>query len=298
MMDKLNRRYRLLIDVGTDSKPEVVEITDPLTIDFIINRGIFSSLNTGMFKIYNLASTTRTKIFQDLYRLKGDSLLYKGITLQAGYNQLSTIFKGNLLQSFSFRKGADIIQQIEALDGIFGQQNSFTNLTLGKGATFNEALDKVSKDFVNLDRGVFSSFDKVFKKPFSLFGDSLGEIKKFMKGEAEVFVDNEKVSVLKRNEGVVGQIQLINSETGLLGTPIRRNTFLEVEMIFEPRLTIGQFVEIKSSVNPVYDGQYKIVGITHAGTISGAVSGNSKTKLQLFIGTELTEGLKTISGSL
>lgn len=294
MTDKLNRRYRLLIN--TDQG--IVEITDPLTLKFTVNRGIFSSLNSGKFMIYNLAAKTRNKLFQDKYKMKGDSLLYKSIILQAGYNELPTIFKGNLLESYSFRRGGDIIQQIESLDGIFGQLNSFTNLTLKKGTTFNEALDKISNDFTNLKKGVFSNFDKIFKKPFSIFGNSFDEIKKFIQDEADVFIDNEKVSILKKNEGVVGQIQLINSESGLLGTPMRRNTFLQVEMIFEPRLTIGQFVEIKSEINPAYNGQYKIVGITHDGTISGAISDDLKTTLQLFLGTEISDGLKIIEGNL
>lgn len=298
MIEKLNRRYKLLIDVGTPTKPSIIEITDPLTLEFSISRGIFSSLNKGSFKIYNLAESTRNKLFQDGYRIRGDSLIYKPIVLQAGYDQLSTIFKGNLLQSFSFRSKSEIIQQIDALDGIFGQQNSFTSLTLGKGTSYNDAINKISKDFVNLDQGVISSFDNFFKRPLSIFGESVGEIKKFIKGEADLFIDNEKVSILKRNESVASQIQLINSESGLLGTPQRRNTSLEVDMIFEPRLTIGQFVEIKSRVNPAYDGQYKIVGISHSGIISGAVAGDVKTKLQLYIGTELTEGLKIIDGNL
>lgn len=297
MSKKLNRRYRLLIDVGEGNATEVIEIADPLTIELNIVRGIYSSLNTGTFRVYNLAQKTRNRIFQDLFRLKGSTLLYKKIILQAGYNQLATIFSGNLTQSFPFRRGGDIIQQIEAIDGGFGQQNSFTNLLLGKGTSFNDALNKVSDDLITVEKGIFSDFSGFFKKPFSLFGDTVGEIKKFMRGEADVFIDNEKLFVLKSNEGTTGQIRLINSDTGLLGTPLRRNTFLQVEMVFEPQLAIGQIVEIQSRVNPIYDGQYKIVGVSHAGTISGAVAGNLKTVLQLYIGNELFEGLKTIGFS-
>jgi hypothetical protein len=298
MTQKLNRRYRLLIDVGTAEQPEVIEITDPLTIEFNITRGIHSSLNSGSFKVYNLSNSTRTRIFQDRFRLRGSSLLYKRITMQAGYNQLATIFRGNLLQSFPFRKGGDIIQQIDALDGSFGLLNSFTSLTLNKGTTANDAIDKISNDLVNIEKGIISQFNLVFKKSLSLFGDTIGEIKKIIRGEADVFIDDEKLLILKTNECVEGQVQLINSETGLLGTPIRRNTFLQVEIVFEPRITVGQIVKIKSSVNPAYDGTYKVVGITHTGTISGAVAGTAKTILQLFIGTEFANGLQTIGGIL
>lgn len=294
MTQKLNRRYRLLINTNEGT----IEIKDPLTIEFNITRGISSSLNQGLFKIYNLSSSTRSKLFQDYFRIKGGNLLYKQIIFQAGYNQLSTIFKGNLLQSFSFRKSGDIIQQIEAMDGGYGLANSFTSLTLAKGESYNNVLDKVTADLVNLEKGVFSTFDKAFNKAVSVLGNTVTELKGLFRDEADIFIDNERLSVLKTNEAVVGQIALINSESGLLSTPIRRSTYLQVEMVFEPRLTVGQIVEIKSSVNPFYDGQYKIFGITHTGIISGATAGELKTILQLSVGRQLINGLQTIEGTL
>ena len=52
-------------------------------------------------------------------------------------------------------------------------------------------------------------------------------------------------------------------------------------MIFEPRLQIGQFVEIESKTETIYNGTYKVVGIEHTGMISDAQSGQCKTKVRL-----------------
>ena len=54
-------------------------------------------------------------------------------------------------------------------------------------------------------------------------------------------------------------------------------------MLFEPTLRIGQMVEIKSKTSTGYrfNGQYKILGMTHNCTISGAEAGNRRTILHL-----------------
>ena len=72
-----------------------------------------------------------------------------------------------------------------------------------------------------------------------------------------------------------------------MGTPKRNDTYLEVDILFEPDLQIGQIVQIVSQTNPAFDGQYKIFGIKHSGTISGVVGGDCRTSLQLFVGTRL-----------
>ena len=55
-------------------------------------------------------------------------------------------------------------------------------------------------------------------------------------------------------------------------------------MLFEPRLKIGQLVEIISRDNPVLNQIYKVVGLTHIGTISDAVGGKCKTYIRMLYG--------------
>ena len=52
--------------------------------------------------------------------------------------------------------------------------------------------------------------------------------------------------------------------------------------------------EINSKINPIYNGQFKVDGIKHSGTISGAVGGECKTSLDLFLGTEILQNLKIL----
>ncbi len=294
---KINRHYRLLIETNTG---KTIEITYPLTIEFTVTRNTAVTLNKGSFKIFNLGATTRTQLFQDRFRIKdkGDGEFYKRIILQAGYNQLSTIFTGNILSAFPVRQGGNIIMNIEAYDGLYGQANSFTSRTFNKGVAINSIINDVASDIKKIEKGVISSQEGTLKKGTSFFGNAYQVLVDFFKGKADVFIDNEQLFILGDDEVFEAQLPLIKSETGLLSAPIRQQTYLEVDMIFEPRITVGQLVALESEVNPIYDGQYKVYGVTHNAIISGAVSGDAKTKLQLYIGTELRDGLKVISESI
>jgi hypothetical protein len=67
---------------------------------------------------------------------------------------------------------------------------------------------------------------------------------------------------------------------------------LDFEMLFEPRLTIGQTVQLKSDTNRIFNGIYKVMGFEHSGTISDAVAGPCKTSVSLWLGTQVLETVK------
>jgi hypothetical protein len=58
-------------------------------------------------------------------------------------------------------------------------------------------------------------------------------------------------------------------------------TFIELDMLFEPRIKPSQLLELDSLTEKRFNGYYKVVGITHKGTISGATSGSCTTTLQM-----------------
>ena len=87
--------------------------------------------------------------------------------------------------------------------------------------------------------------------------------------------------MLFENDVFNGDLQIINSSTGLLGTPRKQDRLIIVEILFEPRLQVGQQVQIQSNSLAQYpntnNGIFKVVGIEHRGIISGAVGGECKT---------------------
>ena len=80
---------------------------------------------------------------------------------------------------------------------------------------------------------------------------------------------------------------LINSQTGLLGTPVREQTLIHFDMLLEPSLNVGSSVELISSTADNFNGLYKITAVKHRGMISGTLSGSAITTGEFFYNSAL-----------
>ena len=99
-----------------------------------------------------------------------------------------------------------------------------------------------------------------------------------------VYIDNEIIHFMNKDETVGVPILSIDSNNGLLGTPQRTHGSLTVDILLEPHVIVGQIISLSSQVNPLFDGTYKVIGIKHSGTISEAESGQAKTTLDFLYG--------------
>lgn len=283
---KLNRSYRLTIEVNNN---ESIVIEPPFTLDFNVQRSVSASVNSATFSIYNLAPKTRRRIFKDWF----DFTNYRSITLEAGYgDQLSTIFKGDVWQAQSARNGSDVVTTVTARDGGWDTRRTQTSATVQKGTTLKDLLGSLTQQFPNLSQGNIGGQDSTFQRPIVLEGNTYELMKKYT--DDRVFVDLETVNVLDFDEAFEAAVPLINSQTGLLGTPQKQEAFVTIETLFEPRIVMGQIVEVESSIQPEYDGQYKVMSVQHSGTISEAVGGNAQSVFKFFSGGSATNGITVI----
>lgn len=277
-MRKWTRNY--FLTVQTDEKAlDYIDITMPLTISFRIKRSVNSSANTASITVLNLAENTRRKVFLDSYK----TMYYKGIELRAGYGNeketLPLIFKGNIQKAFSKRNGTNYETTIDALDGGFAYVNARSSRQFAAGTTDKQALKELAADLPHIELGKIGNFNLTSPRGNTVDGSTLDYFSTF--SEKNFFIDLEKINCLLPSEGFEGNIKVINADVGLLGTPLREEAFLTFEMIFEPRLQIGQFIDIQSKTETIYNGTYKVIGIEHSGTISDSQSGTCKTKVSL-----------------
>jgi len=310
MANKSGRVYKLTVEIDNptleSATPKAIEISNPLTIEFDIDRNTNSSLNSGSFKIYNLNETNRGLIFKNLFSSVDSYGNRKKIILQAGYESrgdaintkgnLATIFSGEILQAYSFRQGSDIITYISAQDGSFAVRNSITSVTFNAGELIKDGLKKIASNLKGIKLGAIGETEGSYKTSASFNNNTFYLLNRNFKDE--FFIDLGVFNKLSPNETIKNSgfgIPLITSTSGLLGTPLRQGTSIVIDMLFEPRLNIAQLVEISSQINKQFNGQYKITGIKHSGIISGAINGDCRTTLQLFAGDKLTGGFKEIS---
>ncbi len=60
---------------------------------------------------------------------------------------------------------------------------------------------------------------------------------------------------------------------------------IEFDMIFEPRFTVAQIIELQSETNRILNGDYKVMGFVHQGLISPSVDAPRITHVSLWKGT-------------
>lgn len=283
-MQKWTRNYILRVQTGDGT---YIEITPPLTLNFKVSRSTGSEANTAKLTIFNLAEKTRLRIYKDQYDIK----IYKGVELYAGYGTqrktLPLIFKGNIKRAYSHRQGTEYLTEIECYDGGFAILNGTTSRTFAGGTSDRQIITDLFKDLPGITKGAIGKFSGALPRGNAMSGSSAELLKTAADGG--FFIDCEKAYALKDNECISGPLAEISARTGLLGTPMREETKLTVETIFEPRLMLGQKVRLKSLTESIYNGDYKVLGIEHSGTISESAGGECKTKATLYFGTATLE---------
>lgn len=282
-MIKFQRNYKLVYTApATDTEDVIdIEIKYPLTIEFDIKRNTFAQSNTAKFKIYNLGASTRNQIYQDKYYI--NRLCF--VEFYAGYgDNMPLIFKGKVMEAYYNDEGTEIVTNIKCLDNDIIQ--SYTNATFEAGTPKKDVLTIISKDMKNCRLVNVGSLEGNLQTPLVVNDFSFVAINKLTGGH--VFIDNGVINMLQDNEVLKDVvIPKLSDESGLLRSPTRAGTQVEVDCIFSPEIIVGQLVEIESKKAPIYNGQFKVVGIHHQGTISGTVCGEVKTTLDLFIGALL-----------
>lgn len=215
---------------------------------------------------------------------------YKSIQLKAGYgDNLTTIFQGNISQAWSVREGVDFITQIECFDGGFAFVNGTTNISFPAGTPDRTKIQTMMLNLPNVSPGVVGNYTGVSTRGNAYSGSTYDILGQLTGGG--FFVDNEVAHAVQTSETIPapGGIAIINSQSGLLGTPVLEVSTVRFDMLFEPRLVPGQQVLLDVSTEENFNGLYKITGVKHRGMISESVGASVITTGEFFFIGLLTQ---------
>ena len=250
MSDKFFPTYELEIQTSNGSIVIPDDNKRYFNIEATVNYSYSESPNTCDITIYNLNKTSRDAIFFDSF----DYMQFRKMTFKAGYGgNLQMLFNGNIKEAYSDRNGADVQTKVSGWDN-FWYNNNYVNETVQAGANRGKVIDTILQSIdtgqgvAKLVRSKFEDEDSNLRSE-ALKGRPQDLIKERIPQDASLFFDDNKIFVLKDND-VIGKedgIPLINSETGLLGVPVKRNRIVEFKMLFEPSLRIGRAFELQSS---------------------------------------------------
>jgi hypothetical protein len=288
MNKKFGRSFVLQVEteVGASGSSSFVEITDPFSLQFSIRRAMMSSTQDATLKLYNLSASTRNLLFKDqntVAKDKDGKSKWRFVKLWAGYGSFRPlVFNGQLRSAYSQREGVNFVTTIEANDSL-SIGASVSNISFSGPITRKEIVQRLAKDLKGLTEapiiGDFPSSEKT-SRGVILSGNTWGLINTYTEGRATI--DNGKLKVIFDDQAIVGGLPILNADTGLLSTPKRGQARMEVDMLFEPRLTLGQRIELQSESWPAVNRVYQVCGFTHSGIISPAVNGTCTTNVTLY----------------
>jgi hypothetical protein len=254
-------------------------ISPPISATFDTDIAIGSSVNNCNVTLYNLSPETRNYLYKDKY----SNNLYWQMSILAGYgeSELYEIFRGNILQCYSYKKNTEWITQIEAYDGSYQIANGFVSETVSAGTSIKDALGRIIKTMPQMLMGVLGTpAQGTMERGQTFVGSSYDQAQGLVNGNG--FIDQESFNVLGPTEAIKDDVFDLSGED-FYETPRRRDTWLELSTLFSPYLRIGRICNIKSA-EKVYNGQYKIYSVKHNVTISQASCGDASTLIGLYAG--------------
>lgn len=298
-MEKFSRIYNIVFTFGTfengvlNMTDEKVTVEYPLTVDLAIGRSVSYFTNTANLIIYGLDETKRKKLAKDRNRLQK----YIRVEIYAGYDKkVWLVYRGGVDECFSFRQGGET----EFRTVISSSDASIEMLADIHSTSFNQSTDAITKinniasNLVELKLGVVSPYivfpdnperGQIFTdRPLDILGQ-LANIEGDYGSENVMNIDMGKVNFLQREKDVIKKygVLKVNDETGLLGTPVRRESILSLKMLFEPAANLNQMCLLDVKTLGL-KGIFKVMSVSHDGTISGAKCGSLITTLDLFLG--------------
>lgn len=290
MAQKFGRAYEL--NIGTQDGGTLV-VNLPFTIEFDISRNILKGNNTCVVRIYNLSVKNRNNCRYNFYNT-GE---LRPFSFNAGYTGfgkssgvLPLAFAGNITQASSVREGNNMVTTIESLDGGFASANSQINLSIPASPSSplaqQDLIGQVAQSLTpyGVQVGAIGAYPSQITRGTVFSGNACDLLDEQTKGG--FFIDNGVINCLGNSETLNNDILVINSASGLLGTPVLQQTILSFDMLFEPRLAPGQQVNLDSITEANYNGFYKIISLRHRGMISAAICGDAVTSLEMFYGPE------------
>lgn len=257
---------------------------DPLRIQFDIVSTIQLEANLGEITLWNLNPQTEAALITE-----GSE-----VTLEAGYeDNMGIIFKGQVIQPMRGKvNGTDYYLKLICLDGDSYLNYAFSSGTFNPGLTRRQVALQVIRQALIQPDGVeiedlpeLNTVDgstPVLERPKTVFGPVKDILKNIAKtGNTSPYVDKGILKFFDPAKEPT-EAHLYNVETGLIGQPRQVDKGVELTVLLNPNLHLGEFVKLdnKSILQnrlglfdiPYlldFDGLYRIIEIRYSGDSRG-----------------------------
>lgn len=274
------RKVNLIVSGGSGEGLDL----SPMRIVFKTKKSDAQTPNTAEIRVYNLAPGTAKQIRDE----------FTTVTLQAGYeSNYGIIFTGNIKQvRFGRESGTDTYIDMACGDGDDAYNFAVVNTTLAAGANQSDQINAAGRSLEQ--RGVGVGFiDQTPAAALPRGKVMYGMARDYLRQSSEASqatwsIQDGKLQLVSRTGTLPNQAVLLNSKSGLVGTPEQTNDGINVRCLLNPLLKIGGRVKIdeddiaeaslpntegdaaaNNAASIASDGIYRVLTVEHNGDTRG-----------------------------
>jgi hypothetical protein len=213
-------------------------------IKFSIQNADVESPNTCSIRVYNLSPAT-------VRQIRGE---YGSVILNAGYENgnYGIVFQGTIMQFKIGRENAtDSFLDIYSSDGDIGYNQGLVNTSLAKGATPGQVAQKITDAMPGLGSD-FGSLTITKQNVPNIRGTVLmGMARARLRNLATSLdsgwsIQDGKVVITSNTGYRDGEAVVINSGTGMIGTPEQTDSGIKVVCLLNSKIRIGGRVKLNN----------------------------------------------------
>lgn len=261
------------VQYGTILHPPYLKAA-PLRIRFDINKNLFgASANHSKIEIFNLSVLSRQNIKKQYL-----------VQLIAGYSNVlggdsmaEILFTGNVFYAKSVRSQADIITELECLDGGSAIAMSRINKSYSNTPLIN-ILSDIAKAMAVVTpyqpaavmAGISLGIPNPTLPSFVADGPCRDVLNTLLDSQGlQWSVQNGVLNIVPKTGYNGNTAILVSSQTGMIGVPSLNNQYTVFTSLLNPKLVPGALISLVSTSNPALNGYFKIQNAHYEGDSHG-----------------------------
>lgn len=239
-----------------------------LRVQFDIQKDARGAPNKGVIQIWNLSETTRNKIrsTQDI------AILEAGYIDDEKQNRLT--IQMDIVDVRAAIQKPDIITALTCADGVNALRTQKVSITYGEGASVKSIISDLASRAGIVLRDLVTVDDDQYLQGFAESGP-IGDILDKLGGkiDANWSFQNGELQFAPKNAPATAYISVVNEETGLIGSPTKRNKVGEINNPFQQngyvfRSLLNPTIEPNGRVRlqaEEVNGLFRVLAVKHTG---------------------------------
>jgi hypothetical protein len=239
---------------------------EALKVVFQVEKTSESNANTAKISIFNMSDEGRA--------LAEAAKAF--VLLEAGYrDNFGQLFIGDITRAYISRQGPDWVTTVECGDGAEALRSTHIDKSYAPDTDYQDIIKDVAQSFVDQGKVVIGSLlglkSEKSQTGLSVSGNSKAVLDDLAQKQGlEWSIQDESVQILPKDKDSGRQAVLLTPQTGLIGSPIRREVEggagVEFTALIQVALSPGRLVQIESRQ---VSGIFKLRQVSFAGDTHG-----------------------------